>query len=586
MHPFRRPVTQGLWRSRSALYGVAAFSAISNLLYLTGSFYMLEVYDRVLPSRSLPTLVALSLLAFMLYMFQGALEGIRGRLLARVGVALDQEVGADLVRRVIRLPVEDSAGRERLLPLHDLDQVRSFLSSPGPLALLDLPWMPLYLAICFAFHPVIGAIVLSGAILLTALAALTDVLTRRLSAEAVAYGQLRHMIIDDGRRSAGAVAAMAMGERLVDRWGEANRAYQSLLCRAADMSLTFGAMSKVIRITLQSAVLGIGAYLVIQEQATGGIMIAASILTARSLAPAELAIANWKSFVAARQSWGRLDTFFLAQNSKTRHAWLPRPRHWLTVENLSAGPPGLGRAGFVNGNFKLGAGQAMGVIGPSGSGKSTLARTLAGAWSPMEGKVKLDGAETAQWSAESLGRDIGYLPQETELLAGTIAENIARFDPAADQEAVIAAANAANAHEVIIELPEGYQTVLRENGAGVSAGQRQRIGLARALFGDPFLVVLDEPNSNLDAEGEAALTQAILDVRARGGICIVVSHRASVLAAVDVVAIVSEGRIHRLGARDDVLKHVLRPAPIVASPTAIAAVTSNTPSPPRLRELG
>jgi PrtD family type I secretion system ABC transporter len=585
MDTFRRPMSQGLRRSRSALQGVAAFSAISNVLYLTGSFYMLEVYDRVIPSRSLPTLIGLSLLAFTLYLFQGALEAIRGRLLARVSVALDQEVGADVARRVMRTPLTESAGRERLLPLHDLDQIRGFLSGPGPLALIDLPWMPLYLAICFAFHPAIGAIVLLGAIFLSALAALTEILTRRLSAEAVGHGQLRTLILDDGRRNAGAVAAMAMGERLVDRWGGANRAYQSLHCRAADVSLTFGAVSKVVRIALQSAVLGLGAYLVIREQATTGIMIAASILTARTLAPAELAIANWKSFVAARQSWQRLDVV-LAQNMQSRHAWLPRPRHSLIVENLSAGPPELGRAKFVNGTFKLRAGQAMGVIGPSGSGKSTLARALAGAWRPMEGKVKLDGAETVQWSAESLGREVGYLPQDTELLVGTIAENISRFDPSADMEAVIAAANAANAHEVVVELPQGYHTVLGENGAGVSAGQRQRIGLARALYGDPFLVILDEPNSNLDAEGEAALTQAILDVRARGGICVVVSHRTSVLAAVDVVAIVAEGRIHRLGARDDVLKQALRPTPIVAGPPVLAVATNSNPPSPRLREMG
>jgi PrtD family type I secretion system ABC transporter len=506
-------------------------------------------------------------------------------LLARVGVALDASVSAKIVSRVVRRRENDNlANGDGLLPLRDLDQVRSFLSSTGPLALFDLPWMPLYLAICFMFHPLIGVAALAGAIVLAALAALTEVLTCRFSGEAVILGQLRNLVIDDAHRNADAVAAMAMSERLVARWSEANNAYHAAQCRVADVCLSLGAASKMFRIALQSAVLGLGAYLVIKDQATAGVMIASSILTARALAPAELAIANWRSFLAARQSWRRLSDLLARQAQASYPTWLPRPRASLAVENLSVGPPGLERSFISNASFRLRAGQAMGVIGPSGSGKSTLAKALIGAWPFLQGNVRFDEASIDQWPAESLGRDRGYLPHEAELLEGTIAENISRFDPNARSEAIVEAAELAGAHEMIVRLPHGYNTCYGSTGVGLSAGQRQRIGLARALYGKPFLVVLDEPNANLDGEGEAALAQAILGVRARGGICIVVSHRASVLAAVDMVAIVVEGRIQSVGARDEVLKQVSRPASVRADPLAISRPDEER-SPRRLREL-
>jgi PrtD family type I secretion system ABC transporter len=584
MSPFLSDMARGLRRSRSALVGVAAFSAIANLLYLTGSFYMLEVYDRVIPSRSLPTLIGISALALMLYLFQGILDAIRGRLLARVGVALDAAVSAKIVSRVVRRRgADNSPNGDGLLPLRDLDQVRSFLSSTGPLALFDLPWTPLYLAICFMFHPLIGVVAFAGAVVLAAFAALTELLTCRLSSEALMLGQLRNLIIDDGRRNADAVAAMAMSERLVGRWSEANNAYHMAQCRVADVCLSLGAASKMFRIALQSAVLGLGSYLVIKDEATAGVMIAGSILTARALAPAELAIANWRSFLAARQSWRRLSDLLAQQSQASYPTWLPRPRVSLSVENLSVGVPGFDRSVISNASFRLRAGQAMGVIGPSGSGKSTLVKALIGAWPLLQGEVRFDEASIDQWPPESLGRDRGYLPHEAELLEGTIAENISRFDPNARSEAIIEAAELAGAHEMIVRLPQGYNTCYGEIGVGLSAGQRQRIGLARALYGNPFLVVLDEPNANLDGEGEAALTRAILGVRARGGICIVVSHRASVLAVVDMVAIVVEGRIQSVGAKEEVLRRVSRPASSRADPLAIPHPIEERS--PRLREL-
>ena len=341
----------------------------------------------------------------------------------------------------------------------------------------------------------------------------------------------------------------------------ANRDYMDAQQRAADVAGGLGAVSKVFRMALQSGVLALGAWLVIQGQATAGIIIASSILVSRALAPAELAIANWKGFVQARQSWTRLsDLLARIPHEPTRHA-LPAPTRTLSVEAVAIAPPGAQRVVVSEVSFALSAGQGLGVIGPSASGKSSLVRALIGVWPPVRGKVRLDGAALDQWDPAELGPHLGYLPQEAELFAGTIGENIARFDPEAAPEAVIAAAHAAGIHEMVLRLPEGYDTRVGEGGAGLSSGQRQRVGLARALYRDPFLVILDEPNANLDAEGENALTRAILGVRARGGICIVVAHRPSALAAVDLVLMMAEGRAQAFGPKDEVLKRVLRVAP-------------------------
>ncbi len=327
-----------------------------------------------------------------------------------------------------------------------------------------------------------------------------------------------------------------------------------------------GAISKVLRMLLQSAVLGVGAYLVIIEQATAGIIIASSILTSRALAPVELAIANWKGFIAARQSWRRLnDLFTLMPIDKERLA-LPRPRGSLVAEHVSGAPPGVAKLVVQDIAFTLKAGQGLGIIGPSASGKSSLARLIVGVWQPARGKVRLDGAALEQWSPEALGAHVGYLPQTVELFAGTVAQNIGRFDEAAAAEEIIKAAKTAGVHELILRLPDGYETEIGENGAALSAGQRQRVALARALYGDPFLVVLDEPNSNLDAEGETALTQALLAVRARGGIAVVIAHRPSALAGVDLVLVMNEGKPQMIGPKDEVLMKVTRPPSVAPMP--------------------
>ncbi|MHC2020686.1 type I secretion system permease/ATPase [Methylobacterium sp. SD274] len=548
-------------------------SGLVNILYLTGSFFMLEVYDRVIPSRSVPTLVGLVILALVLYGFQGILETIRSRILARVGASLDEALSARVFDIVVRAPLKGATPGDGLLPLRDLDQLRAFLGGTGPSAFFDLPWMPIYVFICFLFHPLIGVAALVGAAVLAVLALTTDRSTRGPSQTATAHGMRRNGLAEAGRRNAEVLAAMGMQGRFADRWGGANRDYMQSQMNVSDVASGFGAGSKVFRMALQSGVLALGAWLVINNLASAGVIIASSILVARALAPAELAIANWKGFVQARQSWARLSELFARLPAAEQPHALPAPSQSLVAENVTLAPPGTQRIVVQDVSLSLQRGQGLGIIGPSASGKSSLVRAIVGVWPPVRGKVRIDGAAIDQWSSADLGPHIGFLPQEVELFAGTIAENIARFDPNAQSGAVIAAAKSAGIHEMILRLTEGYDTRIGEGGAGLSAGQRQRVGLARALYGDPFLVVLDEPNSNLDGEGENALTQAIVGVRQRGGICIVVAHRPSALAAVDMILMMADGRAQAFGPKDEVLKRVLRSTPAPAAEPVAAQRT-------------
>ena len=562
-------LASALARCRMAFIGVGVMSGLVNVLYLTGSFFMLEVYDRVIPSRSVPTLVGLAVLALVLYAFQGALETLRARILTRVGAALDEALSGRVFDIVVRGPLKGTTQGDGLLPLRDLDQLRGFLGGTGPSAFFDLPWMPIYLVICFLFHPLIGVAALVGAIALAILGLLTDGATRRPAQTATGHGMRRNGLAEAGRRNAEVLAAMGMQAHFATRWGQANRDYMIAQQRTSDIVGGFGAVSKVFRMALQSGVLALGAWLVINGQASAGIIIASSILVARALAPAELAIVNWKGFVQARQSWARLSDLFAAMPPSARPHALPAPSRSLRIESISVAPPGTFVPVVRDVSFALRAGQGLGIIGPSASGKSSLVRAIVGVWPTARGKVRLDGAALDQWASGDLGPHLGFLPQEVELFAGTIAENIARFDPQAPAGAVIAAARAAGVHDLILRLPKGYDTRIGEGGAGISAGQRQRVGLARALYGDPFLVILDEPNANLDSEGENALTQAILGVRERGGICVVVAHRPSALAAVDLILMMADGCVQAFGPKEEVLKSVLRPAsvPFDARPT-------------------
>jgi ATP-binding cassette subfamily C protein len=548
---------------------VALFSGALNILTLTGSVFMLQVYDRVIPSRSVPTLIALAALVAGLFLVQGLLDLIRTRMLGRVAGSLHERLSARVFGVTLRLPLL-RANIDAQQPIRDLDQIRSFLSSGGPLALFDLPWLPFYLAICFLFHPLIGWTALGGALVLVTLMLLTELFSRRAAGDATQVASTRHTIAEAGRRNAEVVNAMGMAPAIAARWHEVDQQFMTSQQRLADVSGGFGAMSKVLRMALQSAVLGVGALLVIWGEATGGIIIAASIISARALAPVELAIAHWRGFITARQCWQRLKGLLAALPAREEPLPLRKPVSTLTVQSISITPPGDPRLLVRDVTFQLKSGMGLGIVGPSGSGKSCLARALVGAWVPVHGKVRLDAAALDQWLPEMLGRHIGYLPQDVELFAGTVAQNIARFRIGDNPDLVIQAATLAGMHELILSLPQGYETLIGEGGAALSAGQRQRVGLARALYDDPFLVVLDEPNSNLDVDGEQALIQALLSVRARGGIAVVVAHRPSVMAALDQALIMTGGEMKAFGPKDEVLRDKVRPMPAVTPMRAAA----------------
>src|ERR1700687_716864 len=548
----RSELGDALRACRSAFLGVGAMSCMINLLYLTGSIFMLEVYDRVLPSRSVPTLVGLIILAGGLYIAQGVLDLIRGRILVRIGTSLDEALNARVFETVVRLPLMVGGRNEGLQPLRDLDNVRSFLSSMGPGAFFDLPWLPFFFAFFFAFHVMIGLTALIGAIILVTLTVVTEFMSRAPAREAMGLAARRNDLAAASRRNAEVLVAMGMSGRLTRRWTEANQNYLLGNQRTSDVAGGLGATAKVMRMTLQSAVLGVGAYLVIHQEATAGIIIAGSILSARALAPVDLAIANWKGFVAARQSWRRLNRLLESLPAQAAPTLLQSPSSRLSVEGVSLAPPGEQRIIVQDVTFALEAGNGL-VIGPSGSGKSSLVRALVGVWQPLRGKVRLDGAALDQWSSDVLGRYVGYLPQDVELFAGSVAQNICRFDPDSGSETIIAAAKEAGVHEMIIKMRDGYDTQIGEQGTALSAGQAQRVALARALYGNPFLLVLDEPNSNLDTEGDEALTRAVRAARERGAIVVVVAHRPIGIEAVDQLLVLKDGRMQAFGPKETVL---------------------------------
>jgi PrtD family type I secretion system ABC transporter len=567
----RSELGEALRACRSAFVGVGVMSCMINLLYLTGSLFMLEVYDRVLPSRSVPTLVGLAILAGGLYIAQGVLDLIRGRILGRIGTALDEALNARVFQIIVRLPLMVGARNDGLQPLRDLDNVRSFLAGMGPGAFFDLPWLPFYLAICFAFHVMIGVTALVGATILVTLTVVTEFMSRAPARETISLAARRNDLAATSRRNAEVLVAMGMAGRLTRRWSEANQNYLAGNQRSSDVAGGLGAIAKVMRMTLQSAVLAVGAYLVIHQEATAGIIIAGSILSARALAPVDLAIAHWKSFVAARQSWERLNRLLGSIPAQTAQTLLQSPSSRLSIEAVSIVPPGDQKVIVQDVTFVLQAGNGLGVIGPSGSGKSSLVRALVGVWQPVRGKVRLDGAALDQWSPDVLGRHIGYLPQDVELFAGSVAQNICRFDPEATSESIIAAAREAGVHDMIVKMRDGYDTQIGEQGAALSAGQAQRVALARALYGNPFLIVLDEPNSNLDTEGDEALTRAVRAARERGAIVVMVAHRPVGIEGVDQILVLKDGRMQAFGPKEAVLGQVLQQR--VAPPSPIKIVS-------------
>ncbi|WP_245974050.1 type I secretion system permease/ATPase [Bosea caraganae] len=552
-------VAAALSSCRGAFIAVGAFSGVINVLMLSGSLYMLQVYDRVLSSRSVPTLIGISLLLLAAFALQGFLDAVRLRMLARIGAHFDEQVSPAAFAAVQRLSLLGARSEQSMQLIRDLDQVRGFLASLGPTALFDMPWMPLFFLGCFLLHPWLGWLAVSGGCAILLLTYLTELGTHEANKAQMASGANRYAIAEASRRNAEALTAMGMAPAFQRKWREANLRHVRDWLAGSDATSGLGSFAKIFRLALQSAVLGLGAYLAMHGDISGGSMIAASIMTSRALAPIEIAVAHWKGFVAARQGITRLQQVLDAPGmSERERTGLPPPRHELSVDNLFVAAPGR-QAPILQGvSLRLTAGQGLGIIGPSASGKSTLVRALVGVWQPLKGEVRLDGAALEQWGSAEFGRHVGYLPQDIELFDGSVAENIARFQAEATDEAIVAAARAAGAHELILKLESGYDTRIGEGGAALSGGQRQRIGLARALFGEPFLVVLDEPNSNLDRDGDEALTVAVRGVRARGGLVIVVTHRQTAIAGVDQLAMMAEGRIQAFGPKEEVLQRVLR----------------------------
>jgi len=549
----RRSVEQLTKGFRSIFFFLFGMSGIINILALTGSFYMLQIYDRAIPSGNMPTLLALSALAVCLYLFQGMFDVIRSQILVRMGARLDRKIAPMAHQVAIDMPRFGFSTAEALERGRDVDTVRGFLGSQGPIALFDLPWMPIFLVFVYVLHPWLGALTLGGAVILTLLTIANEIMTRRLAGATHQSAVARNAIADSNARNADILKAMGFAGRAVSRYANANEDHLELQTRTNDISGTFGAISRVLRMILQSGVLGMGAYLTINGDLSAGAIIAASVASARALAPIDLAIGNWKGVVAARTAFGRIKETAMALAASAPRMELPAPVASLKVENITVAAPGSGRVLLSDVNFELKAGQALGIIGPSGGGKTTLVRAITGIWPVLRGSIRLDDAELTQWDDEALGKFMGYLPQDVALLDATIEENISRLQPSPDAREIVAASQAAGVHEMIVRMPDGYRTALGPLGASLSGGQRQRIGLARALHGKPFVVVLDEPNSNLDGEGEAALTTAIEGVKARGGISIVIAHRPSALAAVDLVAVVQNGKMTAFGPKEAVL---------------------------------
>ncbi len=520
---------------------------------------MLQVYDRVLTSKSQETLVALTILVIGLFAYMGVLELLRSRILSRTGRLVDEEIGKDVFDTVINHSLRKTPNINSQ-PLRDLDTLRQFLSGPGPSALFDAPWAPVYLAFIFVFmHAWLGIFATCGAVLLFIFAILNELLTRNRLEEASRSNMSAHVFAEENRRNAEVIQAMGMIGSMRARWEKLRGTALSDQDRAGDRASFISSATKSIRLLLQSLMLALGAYLAIKNEISPGVMIAASIIMSRALAPVEQSIAHWRGFQSFRRSHKRLLMILADMAQKEDNMQLPDPVGRLHIENIIVPVAGSNVPLLKGLNFKLEPGQALGVIGPTGAGKSTLARALVGVWPIAKGAVRIDGAPIDQWDREQIGKFMGYLPQDVELFAGTIEENICRFSTEPNPEAVVKAARLANVHEMILNLPDGYNTRIGEGGATLSAGQRQRVGLARALYGEPVFIVLDEPNANLDMEGEVALVQAIQAAKANGAAVIVIAHRPSAIQSVDLILFLRDGTQAAFGPRDEVLKQIMKP---------------------------
>ena len=548
----RSEILEVLARYNMVFWTVGGFSGAINLLYLAPSIYMMQVYDRVLNSRNETTLIMLSLITLGAFAIMAWIEQIRSQVLVRLGNQVDDT----LAPRVFTASFERNLrGRSSAAgaAMNDLTQVRQFVTGNGLFAFFDMPWTPIYILVVYLFHPVLGAFVLFGAIVSFFLAWLNERSTKQGLAEANQAAMMGSAFATSNLRNAEVIEAMGMLSALRNRWKVMQDKLLQKQSEASDRAGFVSAAIKFWRLTMQSAVLGIGALLVLENLASPGVMIAASILAGRALAPVDLAIASWKQFSSARTSYQRLSQLLDDFPARSPGMSLPRPKGHLSVESVVATPPGAQTPVLKGVQFAVQPGEVLVVVGPSASGKSTLARLLVGVWPAQAGKVRLDGADIFLWNKDELGPWIGYLPQDIELFDGTIAENIARFGEI-DAEAVIKAATKAGMHEMILRFPKGYDTPIGESGSALSGGQRQRIGLARALYGDPSLIVLDEPNSSLDDAGEQALVRTVMQAKQESRTVVLITHRTSIVGIADTLMVLREGAVHMHGPRQQVLQ--------------------------------
>ncbi|PTV95071.1 ATP-binding cassette subfamily C protein [Rhodobacter aestuarii] len=546
--------------NRRLFWAVGLFSVFVNLLMLTGPMFMLQVYDRVLGARSVETLTALFLLVLFLFTAMGLLDYARGRVTARIGARVQASLEARVFDAALRRNALAPNDAISTAALRDLDAINKFLSSPVFLAIFDLPWVPVFLSAIFLFHPLLGLLSICGGVLLIAVTLINQWVTSRPLQMATGAQIASERMSDQLREEAELIQALGMRNAAFGRWRKARSQAADSMLGATDMGGGFTTFTKTFRIFLQSAILALGAYIVLQGEMTAGAMIAGSILMGRALAPVEQAVGGWAIVSRARDGWGRLALLLSTMPRQPNHTALPRPKAVLEAQTLTVAPPGSQSPTLRAVSFRLDPGQALGVIGPSGAGKSTLARAICGLWRPANGSLRLDGATLDQYDPDVLGQLIGYLPQRVTLFDGTIAENIARLSDNPNPEMVVDAAKRAAAHKLILDLPEGYDTKVTQAGGRLSGGQIQRIGLARALYGNPVLLVLDEPNANLDNEGSQALNIAVRGMKAAGGAVLIMAHRPAAIAECDTLLVLDNGIRRAFGPREEVLKAMVQNA--------------------------
>ncbi len=565
----KNEIAQALNDFKGAFRTVGIFSAIINLMLLVPSLYMLQVYDRVLASRNETTLLMLTLMVLVAFFFMSALEFVRSFVLIRVGAQLDMKLNKRIYTAAFEQNLKKAGGNAGQ-SLQDLTTLRQFLTGNALFAFFDAPWFPVYLAVIFLFNSSLGVFALCGTIVLIVLAYVNEVVSKKPLAEANSMAIAAGNLATNNLRNAEVIEAMGMLPNLMSRWFKLHGRFLQLQAEASEKAGIIGAGTKFFRVSLQSLVLGFGALLVLDGKITGGMMIVSSILMGRTLSPVEQLIGIWKTWSSTRSAYKRLNELLAANPPRQSGMSLPKPLGHISVEAVTAAPPGSTIAVIKNLSFAIVPGDVLGIIGPSGAGKSTLARLLVGVWPSAMGKVRLDSADVYLWNKDELGPHIGYLPQDIELFAGTVSENIARFGEV-DPEKVISAAKRTGVHEMILQFPQGYDTPLGDGGAGLSGGQKQRIGLARAMYDDPSLLVLDEPNSNLDEVGEQALVAAIVDFRKRGKTLVLITHRTSAIGVTNKLLVLQGGVAHMFGPTAQVLTDLTKAAQQQAQPAKPAA---------------